>query len=78
MYFPRADLLLPLSLVRRLNMTGRGWSYFLMVNDLSTAECTDGEKAYQSCCAAQACTCTEDVADPDESEDVEIPGLLNV
>ena len=53
---------------RRLNITGRGWSYFLSVNDLSTAECLDGEHAYRSCCADHACTCTEEMEDPEAEE----------
>jgi hypothetical protein len=60
-------------LSRRLNITGRGWSYFLMVNDLSKAECLDGLEAYKACCAdGGACVCTEEGDWEEEQENREI------
>ncbi|GAX74916.1 hypothetical protein CEUSTIGMA_g2362.t1 [Chlamydomonas eustigma] len=57
-------------LSKKLNITGRGWNYFLLINDLSTGECHDGEVAYQNCCDTGACVCTP------RSKKKELEGVL--
>ncbi len=47
-------------LSKRLNITSRGWNYFIMINDISTGECLEGLQAYKQCCEARVCTCTPD------------------
>lgn len=40
----------------KLKQKGRGWSYFLLLNDLATEECLEGKRAYQQCIIEGFCT----------------------
>jgi hypothetical protein len=42
----------------QLKEKGRGWSYFLLLNDLATEECLEGKRAYQQCVNEGACPVT--------------------